>query len=288
MDKFQDLFKLFYSCLASCLQSATEVRNSNADLVHFFRFERLISDSSPSRDVDATDSTDASATFSSPSIQGHNAEAASGQRELQSANVSLDDDAGVGSKRKLRSSVWDEFKRIKIEDDWFAICIWCHNQLKACTKNGTNHLHRHLKFCRSRQVTKGLKQTTLKLSQNPHDITVTLEKIDFDQEVARKQLALMIIIHEYPLSIVEHPGFRKFCAAMNPMFVAVSRNTIMKYILDMYEVKKRSMVKHFKQCQARVAVTTDIWTADNRKKGYMAVTAHYIDDHWKLNSNLLR
>lgn len=72
------------------------------------------------------------------------------------------------------------------------------------------------------------------------------------------------------------------------MFKVVSGNTIGKDILDMYEVQKLSMVKNIQQCQARVAVTTDMWTVDHQKKGYMAVTAHYIDDHWKLNSCLLR
>ncbi|KAL5655439.1 hypothetical protein ACJX0J_034758, partial [Zea mays] len=41
---------------------------------------------------------------------------------------------------------------------------------------------------------------------------VLLEKYVFDQGVARKELALMICVHEYPLSIVEHVGFRRFCA----------------------------------------------------------------------------
>jgi hypothetical protein len=40
--------------------------------------------------------------------------------------------------------------------------------------------------------------------------------------------------------------------------------------------------------KSRIAVTTDMWTADNQKKGYMAVTAHFIDKSWKLWSILMR
>ncbi|CAN1144670.1 Putative AC transposase [Linum perenne] len=40
--------------------------------------------------------------------------------------------------------------------------------------------------------------------------------------------------------------------------------------------------------QRRVAVTTDMWTASNQRKGYMTVTAHYIDNGWCLRSQLLR
>uniref|UniRef100_A0ACD5V7U6 Uncharacterized protein n=1 Tax=Avena sativa TaxID=4498 RepID=A0ACD5V7U6_AVESA len=40
--------------------------------------------------------------------------------------------------------------------------------------------------------------------------------------------------------------------------------------------------------QSRIAVTTDIWTADHQKKGYIAVTAHFIDESWNLRSILMR
>ena len=164
----------------------------------------------------------------------------------------------------------------------------CNKSLSACTKNGTKHLHRHIQTCRSRQATKGPNQSSSKLLQNPQESNVTLKKYVFNQEVATKELASMICVHEYPLSMVEHAGFRKFCAAVQPMFKVVSKNTIRNYILNLYEVQKLSMVKHFEQCQARVAVTADMWTVDHPKKSYMAITAYYIDDNWKLKSYLLR
>jgi hypothetical protein len=120
------------------------------------------------------------------------------------------------------------------------------------------------------------------------DGSVLVEKYVFDQGVARKELALMICIHEYPLSIVDHVGFRRFCAALQPLFKVVSRNTIRKDILDMYQVQKLSMVKQFEQQQSRITITTDMWTTNHQKKGYMAVTVHYVDENWNLKSYLLR
>lgn len=58
--------------------------------------------------------------------------------------------------------------------------------------------------------------------------------------------------------------------------------------MDMYEVQKNCMVKYFQQLESRVAVTTDMWRANHQKKGYMAVTAHFIDEKWTLKSFLLR
>lgn len=206
--------------------------------------------------------------------------------------LEIEDDVAVGSKRKpgpkLKSKVWLEFDRIELNGVWKAKCKWCKKHLGGDTRNGTSHLSGHLEICPDRAVRKGIKQPSLKLTANPQDGTVTVEKYVFDQEVARKELALMTIIHEYPLSMVDHVGFRKFCAALQPLFKVVSRNTLRKDILDMYELQKQSMLKYFRKLSSRVAITSDLWTANHQKKGYMAVTAHFIDDDWKLKSFLIR
>jgi len=202
--------------------------------------------------------------------------------------VEVEDNVPVGSKRKLRSEVWKDFDLINVKGVWKARCIWCKRDLGGETRNGTTHLKNHIAICQDRACRKGLTQSSLKLSANPKDGSVTLEKYVFDQDVARKELALMIIVHEYPLSMVDHAGFKKFCAALQPAFKLVSRNTIRKDIFDMYQVQKQSMVNYIKKLSSRVAVTTDLWTANHQRKGYMAVTAHFLDDDWKLKSFLIR
>jgi hypothetical protein len=98
----------------------------------------------------------------------------------------------------------------------------------------------------------------------------------------------MICVHEYPLSMVDHIGFRRFCAALQPLFKVMYRNTMKKDILDMYELQRKSLVNYLQQCESRIAVTTDMWTANHQRKGYMSVTIHFIDGDWKLKSFLLR
>jgi hypothetical protein len=190
-------------------------------------------------------------------------------------------------KRKLKSAVWNEYKRLQVNGKWKAECVWCRTRLGGETKNGTTHLHDHLKSCQARQVRKGLKQSTLKMGTDA-DGKVCVEKYIFDQDVSRKALSLMICVHEYPLSMVDHVGFRKFCATLQPMFTVGTRNTIRQDILDMYGVQKNCMVKYFQQFESRVAITTDMWTASHQNKGYMAVTAHFIDEKWTMKSFLLR
>jgi hypothetical protein len=198
-----------------------------------------------------------------------------------------DDNVQVGCKRKLKSDVWLEFEQVTVGGKMKAECTWCKKLLVGDSRAGTNHLRGHLRCCQSRQVRKGLKQTSLKLGKDENG-AVVVEKYVFDQEVARKELALMICVHEYPLSMVDHVGFKRFCGALQPLFKVVSRNTIKKDILDMYEVQRLAVVNVFQRLQSRIAVTTDMWTANHQKKGYMSVTVHFIDDEWKLKSFLLR
>lgn len=44
--------------------------------------------------------------------------------------------------------------------------------------------------------------------QEKKDGHVSLGAHTFDQNVSREQLAKMIILHEYPLNLVQHVGFR--------------------------------------------------------------------------------
>lgn len=115
-----------------------------------------------------------------------------------------------------------------------------------------------------------------------------IQSYSYDPEYARKQLAYMIILHEYPLSIVDHVGFRRFCHALNPAFHVVSRNTLKRDILKIYDVERVKTMRFMERSKGKISLTTDMWTSSNKKKGFMVVTAHFIDDSWKLQSRIIR
>ncbi|TVU45774.1 hypothetical protein EJB05_05276, partial [Eragrostis curvula] len=75
----------------------------------------------------------------------------SGQPEAQGSDVAADK-PGVGWKTKLKSAVWKEFEKIKVEDGWKGKCRWCRTLLSAASKNGTTHLKRHLDTCGTRKA----------------------------------------------------------------------------------------------------------------------------------------
>ena len=95
-------------------------------------------------------------------------------------------------------------------------------------------------------------------------------------------------MHEYPLSMVDHLYFKRFCCTLNPLFKVPTRNTIKKDIITRYGDERSKIQRVIDENKGRIAVTTDMWTATNQKRGYMAVTAHYIDNNWELRSHLIR
>ncbi|KAG5565319.1 hypothetical protein RHGRI_001273 [Rhododendron griersonianum] len=115
-----------------------------------------------------------------------------------------------------------------------------------------------------------------------------IQSYSYDPEVARKQLAYMIIMHEYPLSMVEHVGFRRFCHALQLVFHVISRNTMKRDIFKIYDVEKLKTMRLMERNKSRVSLTTDMWTSISKKRGFMVITSHIIDDSWKLQSRILR
>jgi hypothetical protein len=139
-----------------------------------------------------------------------------------------EDDVEAGSKRKLTSAVWQEFKRVKFNGQVRAKCKYCFKQLSATSTNGTKHLHTHLRSCTLRKVKlngKTMAQGCLRFGRTDAG-AVNVENYTFDQETARKELSSMITLHEYPLSMVDHVGFRRFVGALQPLFKIGTRNTI--------------------------------------------------------------
>ncbi|KAG6505971.1 hypothetical protein ZIOFF_031285 [Zingiber officinale] len=98
----------------------------------------------------------------------------------------------------------------------------------------------------------------------------------------------MIILHEYPLSMVDHVGFRRYSYALQPIFKVVSRNKIKTDIMKIFEYERNKTMKLLDSNASRIALTTDMWTTSNKKKGFMAITSHFIDVSWKLQSRLVR
>ncbi|XP_076905372.1 zinc finger BED domain-containing protein RICESLEEPER 2-like [Bidens hawaiensis] len=199
----------------------------------------------------------------------------------------FEDGQNVGGKRK-RSAVWNHFKLMKVNGEDKAECNYCKKKLGGSSKNGTSHLRDHFERCPRRTV-KDIRQSILIMEQKKVDGSSSyLSNYTFNPDNSRRDLAEMIIVHEYPLTTVDHHGFRKFVQGLQPLFKVPSRNTIKSDILKIYEYERVKTKKLLGRITSRVAITTDMWTANHQRKGFMAVTAHFIDDSWNLQSRIMR
>ncbi|KAL6228518.1 hypothetical protein ACLB2K_002467 [Fragaria x ananassa] len=112
-----------------------------------------------------------------------------------------DVEQSVPRKRKRKAPVWDNFEVTLISGEDKAICKHCDKILSAKALHGTNSLNTHVKSC------KGLQSQSTRSEGSQR--TVRMGQFDKTHETnAKTELANMIIMHEYPLSMVEISGSR--------------------------------------------------------------------------------
>ncbi|KAE8701962.1 hypothetical protein F3Y22_tig00110503pilonHSYRG00322 [Hibiscus syriacus] len=187
------------------------------------------------------------------------------------------------------STTWSHVTRKRVGEEIKAECNYCNKQLTGEARVGTSHLTEHAIKCVKKCL--DIRQTRLFGTQAKDgglNDTLSLAPYEFHQDKGRKDLAEMIILHEYPLTMVEHYDFRKYSNTLQPGFKVPCRNTTKKDIMQRYDIEKEDISALLSQKNGRIALTTDMWTSRNQRKGYMVVTAHFIDNGWKLQSRTLR
>ena len=133
-----------------------------------------------------------------------------------------------------------------------------------------------------------MQQQVLIRQQNKVDGMMDLNAYQFDRVKERNNLARMVILHEYPLSMVDHIAFREFVGSLQPLFKLISRNTLKSDIIKIYDNEREKALKMMDKNGSRTTITIDMWTSSNKKRGSIVITAHFIDQTWTLQSRVLR
>ncbi|XP_019172108.1 PREDICTED: zinc finger BED domain-containing protein RICESLEEPER 2-like [Ipomoea nil] len=81
-------------------------------------------------------------------------------------------------------------------------------------------------------------------------------------------------------------SFIQFILVCCPRFKIPSRWTISRDINLIYEEERLKLKCMFRGNTQRVSITTDTWTSIQRIN-YMVVTAHFIDEEWRLNKKII-
>ncbi|KAK9269460.1 hypothetical protein L1049_001235 [Liquidambar formosana] len=233
--------------------------------------------------------------------------------------MEISNDAVVKKPKRLTSVVWNHFERVRKADICYAVCVHCNKKLSGSSNSGTTHLRNHLMRC--------LKRSNFDVSQllaakrRKKDSTVSVANVNFDegkrrdennnattiikfdqeqkkdenysfgsikldQERSRLDLARMIILHGYPLDMVEHVGFKVFVKNLQPLFEVVPNSAIEVVCMDIYGKEKQKVFEMIKKLHGRINLAVDMWTSPENA-GYLCLTAHYVDEDWKLQKKIL-
>lgn len=90
----------------------------------------------------------------------------------------------------------------------------------------------------------------------------------------------------HPFNVVEGRGFREFVEALNPNYVLPSRHLISKTLIPATYEACVNNIKTLIQRGKVFCITTDSWSSLNTIN-FVAITAHFVDDEFNLNSILL-
>ncbi|CAN6540769.1 unnamed protein product [Malus baccata var. baccata] len=205
-------------------------------------------------------------------------------------------------RRKKKSIVWEHFTIENVGPGCRrACCKQCKQSFAYSTGSkvaGTSHLKRHIAkgtcpaLLRNQNNNQSSPYTPASRggsSSNPPKRryrTANTPQIIFDPDRCRHEIVRMIIMHDYPLHMVEHPGFVAFAQNLNPQFNMVSFNTVQGDCVATYLTEKQSVTKFIEGIPGRVCLALDMWSS-SQTVGYVFITGHFIDADWKLHRRLL-
>ncbi|KAH7719207.1 zinc finger BED domain-containing protein 4-like [Aphelenchoides avenae] len=93
---------------------------------------------------------------------------------------------------------------------------------------------------------------------------------------AHRALVQLIAGANLPLSLVEHPAFKNFCEALQPLYKPPSRRSLtsdhLEQLCDEYQEKIRDDMREAK----RISITSDAGSTKKQKHCLLSVTAHWI------------
>ncbi|XP_057451104.1 zinc finger BED domain-containing protein RICESLEEPER 1-like [Lotus japonicus] len=233
--------------------------------------------------------------------------------------MEIANDSGIKKPKRLTSVVWNHFERIRKADVCYAVCVHCNKKLSGSSNSGTTHLRNHLIRCLKRANCDVSQLLTAKRRKKDNTVSVanfgfeegqgkeeyikptTIIKFEqdhkkdeiinfagrrFDPEKSQLDLANMIMLHGYPLAMVEHVGFKVFVKNLQPLFEFMPNSGIEVYCLKIYQREKERVYNMINKLHGRINLSIELWSsADN--SSHLCIAAHYIDEEWTLQKKVL-
>ena len=155
---------------------------------------------------------------------------------------------------------------------------------------GTSNLMHHLEakhpneYCKAKskvssyESDKPMKQMALPVHPNVKRCSLACNK-----EI-NTAIVDFVVLYLCPIAVIDGCGLYKLLTSLEPEYTVPSSTFVMNSLKQRSSVTKQKLQESIPV--RNLAVTTDIWTS-RATEAYMIITAHYISDEWKVESNVL-
>ncbi|KAK1434043.1 hypothetical protein QVD17_10961 [Tagetes erecta] len=210
-------------------------------------------------------------------------------------------------KSRKKSLVWEHFT-IETSDAGCtrARCMQCKKTFAYSLGkkfSGTSHLKRHvtLGICPAIRVKEESGQDIPFLSlpningdgtqdddsppSKRRKNTSRSRNMSFYQDCCRRDIAKMVIMHDYPLKIVECSAFWNCLKSLQPQVSVLPLDAIESDCLVLYQRERQNLLNLVASTSGRVNLSLEMWITD-QSMGYAFITGQFIDDDWKLHRRI--
>ncbi|XP_057526570.1 zinc finger BED domain-containing protein DAYSLEEPER-like [Amaranthus tricolor] len=199
--------------------------------------------------------------------------------DVETPNIGQEATPTFGTrKRKWTSDCWDHYNTF--DGDEFAdkrpraYCKYCNKgPIFADSMYGTTNFRRHTESCQARDNC-DIRQMLLDKKAKP---VLKYNPIEYKQKVA-----LAIIRHGYSYTFAEHEGNRDIHTYLNENCKPICRNTARNWTIKIHQRERKQLKKALHVIPGKICLTSDMWSSIVGQ-GYLSLTAHYIDENWKLS-----
>ncbi|KAL3652170.1 hypothetical protein CASFOL_001851 [Castilleja foliolosa] len=183
---------------------------------------------------------------------------------------------GHAKKVKRRKKDGSEFE--------VAICTYCQKDVPAGnSKNGTSSIRHHLfKCCQKSPLYAKVEKNQSVLTSD--SMGAGLVSHTFNQKRLELMVVKFVIKDEQPFKVVEGSGYVAMMKEAQPRFKVPCRKKVAAGVWDLYVIEKAQLLQSVNH--QRVSITTDTWTSI-QNINYMVVTAHFLDEEWKLQKRII-
>jgi hypothetical protein len=133
-----------------------------------------------------------------------------------------------------------------------------------------------------------IKPTLVKFEQeHKKDEIINFVSSKFDQERSQHDLARMIILHGYPVTLVEEVGFKVFVKNLQPLFEFLPNSGVEISCIEIYRKEKVKVYEVINKLCGRINLSVEMWSSSTENGSYLCLSAHYIDEKWTLQKKIL-